>query len=60
MIKLYNILFTYKNEKVCTTLQKGNNQDDAMLKAEFKLMFKYPNVKYDNLEILSENDIEEE
>lgn len=55
--KLYNILFTLKGEKVCSTLQRGINPDNAMLRAELKLLFQAPNVKYDDLEILSENEI---
>lgn len=46
------VLFTYKGHKVCTTIKGGCNDDEILMKAEFALICRYPNVKYDKIEIL--------
>lgn len=46
------VLFSYKGDKVCTTIKSGKDEDEILLNAEFALICRYPNVKYDKVEIL--------
>jgi len=51
-MKDYIILFTLKGKKICTCHKKAEDEDQALLDAEFSLICKYPNVKYDNAVII--------
>ena len=48
---LYNVTFYYRSIPVCSTLERGETQEDAGLQAEFRFMSLFPNVIYDNVTI---------
>ena len=47
---LYKVMFYYQSKPVCVTLQRAATPDDAALTAEFRLMTRFPNVSYDNVQ----------
>ena len=48
----YYVLFSYKGKTVAGTWVEANDDGEALLNAEFKLICMVPNVQYDGMDIL--------
>lgn len=49
MDKIYLITFYFKRKKLCTRLEKGENEEEALMNAEFNLICK--GVEYDDFKV---------
>lgn len=47
---MYLITFYNDYKKICTCIKEALNEDEAMLKGEFALICKYPNIKFNRTE----------
>lgn len=52
-MKSFYVVFFSDKKAVCGTWVRDDDKEWAMISAEFKLMCKYPNVKYDDVKVVN-------
>lgn len=53
MKNYYVIFFDERNKKLCGTWKRAENAEHACLRAEFALIFSYPNIKYTSCKVVN-------